>query len=60
VFDAAWLVVGSTPRVAKFPQEAQAQLRLALARCIVDLAANRVMDPQELRRQTIEHFILNE
>ena len=58
-FDAAWLIVGSAPRVVKFPNEARAQLRFALARCIVELSANGVADPVELRRQAIEHFVLD-
>jgi hypothetical protein len=55
-FDAAWLIVASTPRVAKFPNEARAQLRFALARCIIEMSAKGVADPAELSRQAIEHF----
>ena len=49
-FDAAWLIVASTPRVAKFPNEARAQLRFALARCIIEMSAKGVADPAKLSR----------
>ena len=58
-FDAAWLIVGATPRVAKFPDEARAQLRFALARCIIEMSVNGVADPAELSRQAIEHFVFD-
>ena len=49
VFDAAWNVVGSSKRVLKSRPHVQRQLRLALARCSVGLAANGTADPNELR-----------
>ena len=55
VFDAAWVVV--RPREAIKPRQ-ETQLRLALARRLVDLSANGVTDPKELRRRAIEHFLL--
>ena len=58
-FDAAWLIVGATPRVAKFPNEARAQLRFALARCIIEMSVNGVADPAELSWQAIEHFVFD-
>ncbi|HEY8299266.1 MAG TPA: hypothetical protein VIF65_02190 [Methyloceanibacter sp.] len=58
-FHAAWLIVGATPRVAKFPNEARAQLRFALARGIVEMSSKGVADPAELSRQAIEHFVFD-
>ena len=60
VFDAAWSVVSTSKRVLKSRPHVQRQLRRALARCIVGLAANGTGDPNELRRQAIERIVLDE
>jgi hypothetical protein len=57
VFDDAWAVIKPKRPTTARPEM---QLRLTLARCIVELAANGVTDPGELRRQAIERFILEE
>ena len=59
-FDAAWVVIGSSPRAVKYPEAVRAQLRLTLARYIVELSGRGFTDPQELRRRAIEHLILDE
>ena len=48
------------PAFAKSGPNVQTQLRLALARCIVALAANGITDPTELRRQAVERIVLGE
>jgi hypothetical protein len=58
-FDAAWLIVGATPRAAKLPNETRARLRVALARCIIEISGKGVADPAELTRQAIEHFVFD-
>ena len=60
VFDAAWSIVASTSRVRKSGANVQTQLRLALGRCIVALAANGVTDPTDLKRQAVERIVLGE
>jgi len=57
VFDGAWAVIKPKRPTTARPEP---ELRVALARCIVELAANGVTDPEELRRQAIEHFIFEE
>ena len=57
VFDDAWAVIKPKRPTTARPEM---QLRLTVARCIVELAANGVTDPGELRRQAIERFILEE
>ena len=56
VFDATWRVIGG--RHAPLPPPEEAQLRLDLARLLVDLEARGVTDPRELRRRAIEEIIL--
>ena len=51
VFDAAWRVVGGRQRPLLPPEEAQ--LRLELARLLVNLETRGVTDPRELRRRAI-------
>lgn len=58
VLDAAWNIV--TSHVPNSRPNVQTQLRLALARCIVALAANGITDPTELRRQAVERIVLGE
>ena len=60
VLDAAWNIVASKSHVPKSRPNVQTQLRLALARCIVALAANGITDPTELRRQAVERIVLGE
>ena len=60
VFDAAWSIVAATSRVRKSGADVQTQLRLALGRCIVALAANGVTDPTDLKRQAVERIVLDE
>jgi hypothetical protein len=56
VFDATWRVVGSrnTPLA---PRE-EWQLRLLLAKLLVELESSGVTDPRELRRRAIEEIVL--
>jgi len=54
IFDATWVIV--RPRAAIKPRQ-QTQLRLELARYLVDLAANGVTDAKELQRRAIKHFL---
>lgn len=56
VFDAAWRVIGGRQRLLLPPEEAQ--LRLDLARLLVDLERRGVTDPRELRRLAIEEIFL--
>ena len=56
VFDATWRVIGG--RQCPLPPPEEAQLRLDLARLLVDLEARGVTDPRELRRRAIEEIIL--
>ena len=60
VFNSAWNIVASTSRVLKARPNVHTQLQLALARCIVALAANGITDPTELRRQAVERILLGE
>ena len=60
VLEAAWNIVASKSRIVKSGQAMQTQLRLALARCIVALAANGITDPTELRRRAVERIVLGE
>jgi hypothetical protein len=56
VFDAAWRVIGGRQCLLLPPEEAQ--LRLDLARLLVDLERRGVTDPLELRRLAIEEIFL--
>ena len=56
VFDAAWRVIGGRQCLLLPPEEAQ--LRLGLARLLVDLETRGVRDPRELRRRAIEEILL--
>ena len=56
VFDTAWRVIGGRQCPLSPPDEAQ--LRLDLARLLVDLEARGVTDPRELRRRAIEELLL--
>ena len=60
VLEAAWNIVASKSRVVETGPGVQTQLRLALARCIVALAANGITDPTELRRRAVERIVLGE
>lgn len=55
VFDAAWRVIGGRQSLLLPPEEAQ--LRLDLARLLVDLETRGVTDPRELRRRAIEEIL---
>lgn len=57
IFESAWTVI--RPHGAIEPQ-AEKQLRLALARHLVLLASSGITDAGELRRQAIEHFMLED
>ena len=48
------------PSGTKTAPNVQMQLRLALMRCIVALAAAGVTDPKELRRSAVERIVLGE
>jgi hypothetical protein len=56
VFDTVWRVIGGRRCLLLPPEEAQ--LRLDLARLLVDLETRGVTDPRELRRRAIEEIIL--
>ena len=56
VFDATWRVIGG--RQCPLPPPEEAQLRLDLARLLVDLEERGVTDPRELRRRAIEEILL--
>ena len=60
VLEAAWNIVASKSRVVETGPGVETQLRLALARCIVALAANGITDPTELRRRAVERIVLGE
>ena len=53
----AWTVI--RPRGAIGPQ-AEKQLRLVLARRLILLSSSGITDAGELRRQVIEHFMLED
>jgi hypothetical protein len=55
IFDSVWEVI--QPRGTLGPK-AEQQLRMALARRLIILMNNGVVDAPELRRQAIEHFLL--
>ena len=55
-FNSAWVVV--RPQQLEPHSAQEKQLRLDLARCITDLVANGVTEPDELRRQAIEQMLL--
>jgi hypothetical protein len=55
IFDSVWEVI--RPRGA-LGQKTESQLRLALARRLVILAASGITDACELRRQAIDQFML--
>ena len=56
VFNATWRVIGG--RQCPLAPLEEAQLRLDLARLLVDLESQGVTDPRELRRRAIEEIIL--
>jgi hypothetical protein len=57
-FDAAWLELArQSPPVLR---SQQSKLRLALARCLVDLSAAGVLDPAELQTRAIELTLASE
>jgi hypothetical protein len=55
IFDSVWEVI--QPRGTVGPK-AEQQLRMALARRLIILINNGVVDAPELRRRAIEHFVL--
>jgi hypothetical protein len=57
IFESAWTVI--RPRGA-IGLQAEKQRRLALARRLVLLASSGITDAGELRRQAIEHFMLED
>jgi hypothetical protein len=57
-FDAAWLIVERQER--QMTSKRQAELRIALARCLVDLAARGITDRGELLRRVIVQMRLGE
>jgi hypothetical protein len=57
-FDAAWLIVERQER--QMTSKRQAELRIALARCLVDLAASGVTDRGELLQRAIVQMRLGE
>jgi hypothetical protein len=56
VFDTVWRVIGGRRCLLLPPEEAQ--LRLDLARLLVDLETRGVNDPRELRRRAMEEILL--
>jgi hypothetical protein len=60
VLEDAWEIVGSSSRAAKSGSYVKTQLRQALARCIVALAATGITDRNELRREAVERIVLGE
>ena len=56
VFDTVGRVIGR--RQCPLPPPDEAQLRLDLARLLVDLETRGVRDPRELRRRAIEEILL--
>jgi hypothetical protein len=57
-FDAAWLIVERQER--QMTSKQKAELRLALARCLVDLAKSGVIDRGELLRRAVVQMRLGE
>ena len=57
IFDSVWEVI--RPQGAVRPN-AEAQMRLALARRLLILSTGGITEARELRRQAIEHFLLNQ
>jgi hypothetical protein len=56
IFDSVWEVI--RPRGTLGPK-VETQLRLALVRRLVILSTSGIVDARELRRQAIEHFMLD-
>jgi hypothetical protein len=55
-FQSAWTILKSSDWTDRAVM--QEQVRSEVKRCIVELAANGITDPKELRRQAVERIVL--